>query len=126
MDDGSIPKDWAEGYSADAVAISELGDEAAKGTDKKVEEIEKKLKDGSLQVFDTSTFTVNGKKIKSHMVDLSKFDTTKNPPTVLFKGEEKEAVESNEDITFFSESTLRSSPYFDLKIDGIKELNAKK
>ena len=126
MAEEDIPQDWAEGYSVDAVSISELGPEVAKGTDKKVTEVEQGLKDGSIQVFDTSKFTVKGKKINSYMVDLSKIDSSKNPPVVLFQGEKKETIENNNEISYFSESTLRSAPYFDLRIDGIKELNSKK
>ncbi len=126
LDEDDIPRDWAKGYSDKAVSISKLGPEVAKGTEGKVKEVEKGLEDGSIKVFDTSKFTVNGKKIESHMVDLSKFDYSKKPPTVLFKGEEKEAIETQDEISYFSESTLRSAPYFDLRIDGIKELNAKK
>ena len=36
VDDEDIPQDWAKGYSANAVSISKLGPEVAKGTDKKV------------------------------------------------------------------------------------------
>ena len=126
LDEDDIPRDWAKGYSDKAVSISKLGPEVAKKKKKKVKEVEKGLADGSIKVFDTSKFTVNGKKIESHMVDLSKFDYSKNPPTVLFKGEEKEAIETQDEISYFSESTLRSAPYFDLRIDGIKELNTKK
>ena len=126
LDNDDIPRDWAKGYPDKAVSISKLGPEVAKGTEEKVKEVEKGLADGSIKVFDTSKFTVNGKRIESHMVDLSKFDYSKNPPTVLFKGEEKEAIETQDEISYFSESTLRSAPYFDLRIDGIKELNAKK
>lgn len=126
LDEDDIPRDWAKGYLDQAVSISKLGPEVAKGTGEKVKEVEKGLEDGSIKVFDTSKFTVNGKRIESHMVDLSKFDYSKNPPTVLFKGEKKEAIETQDEISYFSESTLRSAPYFDLRIDGIKELNAKK
>ncbi len=125
VDDEDIPQDWAKGYSANAVSISKLGPEVAKGTDKKVKEVEQGLKDGSIHVFDTSKFTVSGKKVDSHKIDLSKLDYSKNPPTILFQGETKEAIESENGISYFSESTLRSAPYFDLRIDGIKELNAK-
>ena len=123
-DGKEIPQDWAEGYAKGAVSISELGPEVAKGTKEKVAEVEKGLKDGSIKVFDTDTFTVDGKKKSSEKIDLSYMDFTKNPPAVVFKGETKEAIESKDGKTYFAESTLRSAPYFQLRIDGIKELNA--
>ena len=123
-DGKEIPQEWAEGYAKGAVSISELGPEVAKGTKEKVSEVEKGLKDGSIKVFDTDTFTVDGKKKSSEKIDLSYMDFTKNPPAVVFKGETKEAIESKDGKTYFAESTLRSAPYFQLRIDGIKELNA--
>ena len=122
-DGKDIPQDWAEGYSEDAVSISELGPEVAKGTKEKVAEVEKGLKDGSIQVFDTKNFTVDGKAVKTSEYDFSHMDFTKNPPKVLFKGEKKECIEKKNGISYFAESTLRSAPYFELRIDGIKELN---
>ena len=124
VDGKDIPQDWAEGYSKDAVSISELGPEVAKGTADKVKEVEQGIKDGKIQVFDTANFTVDGKKVTTNKFDLSHLDFTKNPPKVMFKGEKKETIETKNGITYFSESTLRSAPYFELRIDGIKELNA--
>lgn len=123
VDGKDIPQDWAEGYAKDAVSISKLGPEAAKGTDAKVKEVEKGIKDGSIKVFDTSSFTVKGKNVKSEKVDLSYMDFSANPPKVVYKGDKVEAIKSESGKTFFSESTLRSAPYFQLRIDGITELN---
>ena len=50
-------------------------------------------------------------------------DFTANPPKVVYKGDKVEAIKSENGKTFFSESTLRSAPYFQLRIDGITELN---
>ena len=49
-----------KGYEDGAVAITDLGPEVADGTAEKVAEVEAALKDGSLHVFDTSKFTVDG------------------------------------------------------------------
>nr|MCR5429982.1 BMP family ABC transporter substrate-binding protein [Eubacterium sp.] len=65
VDGKDIPQDWAQGYATDAVAISKLGPEVAKGTDKKVEEVEKAIKDGSLKVFDTESFKITGDSVKA-------------------------------------------------------------
>ena len=48
-------------------------------------DIEGKLKDGSLQVFDTSTFTVGGENFTSAPVDLSFMDYTTDPATVVYQ-----------------------------------------
>jgi basic membrane protein A len=106
-----IATDWAEGYNEGAVMISKLGESCAEGTDAKVAEVEAALKDGSLNVFDTSKFTVEGKPVTTYMA----IDTDGD-----FVGDTGEAIEGG----VFKESTLRSAPYFGLRIDGIKELNA--
>ena len=61
MNGGEIESDWAKGYSDDAVAITTLGPSCAEGTAEKVAEVEEALRNGSMHVFDTSTFTVGGR-----------------------------------------------------------------
>ena len=108
-----IPTDWAKGYSADAVAITALGSSAADGTQAKVDETIAAIKDGSLHVFSTDSFTVGGAKVESHKVDMNgDFDNEDE--------EDKEAIWDG----YFHESELRAAPSFDLRIDGIKELSA--
>lgn len=116
-----IPRDWAKGYNDDAVKITPLGESCADGTKEKVAEVEAAIKDGSLKIFDTSKFTVGGKKVTTAKVDLSYYDYSGDTPQVLYQGDEKEAVVTENGVTYFSESTLRSAPYFQLKIDGITE-----
>ena len=106
-----IATDWAKGYSEGAVKISDLGESCAPGTAEKVAEVEKALKDGTLHVFDTSKFTVNGEKVTSAMA----IDTDGD-----FVPDSEEAIKDG----IFYESTIRSAPYFGLRIDGIRELNA--
>lgn len=103
-----IATDWAKGYSDGAVQISKLGASCAPGTDAKVKEVEAALKAGTLQIFDTKNFTVGGQTISSY--------------TKAFGMNGQEAIKNG----VFQESTLRSAPYFDIRIDGITELNAKK
>ena len=100
-----IKTDWAAGYDQGAVMISALGKSCAEGTDAKVKEVEAALKDGSLNVFDCSTFTVGGKNLTSY--------------TDSYGMNGQECIQNG----VFTESTLRSAPYFDLRIDGITELN---
>lgn len=106
-----IATDWAEGYNEGAVMISALGESCAEGTAEKVTEVENALKDGSLNVFDTSKFTVGGEAVTTYLA----IDTDGD-----WVGDTGEAIADG----VFSESTLRSAPYFGLRIDGINELNA--
>lgn len=106
-----IATDWAEGYNEGAVMISPLGESCAPGTAEKVAEVEAALKDGTLHVFDTSTFTVGGEPVTSFLA----IDVDGD-----WVGDEGEAISDG----YFHESTLRSAPYFSLRIDGITELNA--
>lgn len=110
-----VPTNWAKGYSDGAVAITDLGPEVAAGTAEKVAEVEAALKDGSLHVFDTATFTVGGETVTSEMFDLSIIDYTTGD--VVYAGDTCETITDG----YFSESTLRSAPYFQLRIDGIVE-----
>ena len=121
-DGKDIPQDWAKGFDDEAVAITELGASCAEGTKEKVEEVEKAIKDGTLKVFDTSKFTVDGKSVTTAPVDLSYIDFTTN--TVVHQGKTVEPIKTENGITFFDESSFRSAPYFSLRIDGIKELNS--
>lgn len=115
MDGTEIPADWARGYAEDAVAITTLGPECAAGTAEKVNEVIAAIKAGTLHVFDTDTFTVNGKKVTSNIVDLSYMDWT--TMTAVHVGDQVETIVDG----YFSESTFRSAPYFSIRIDGINE-----
>ena len=111
-----IAADWAEGFDADAVAITELGSSCAAGTAEKVAEVIAAIKDGSLKVFDASTFTVDGATLTSAPVDMTIMDWA--TMTVAYEGETYEAIVDGA----FEESTFRSAPYFALRIDGITEI----
>ena len=115
MSGKELEADWAEGYSEGAVGITTLGPSCAEGTADKVAEVEAALKDGSLHVFDTSTFTVDGQAVTSAPCDMSFMDWS--TMTAIYQGEMVEAVTDG----YFAESTFRSAPYFSLRIDGITE-----
>lgn len=117
MNGEEIPTDWAKGYDDGAVAITDLGPECAEGTAEKVAEVEAALKDGSLHVFDTATFTVDGQTVTSAPIDLTYYDFSSGEAVAVYQGETKEAIHDG----YFDESTLRSAPYFALHIDGIVE-----
>ena len=105
-----IATDWSDGYVAGANMISPLGPSCAAGTAEKVAEIEAAIKNGSLNVFDCSKFTVGGEHVTTYLA----IDTDGD-----WVGDTGEAIENG----IFYESKLRSAPYFGLRIDGIKELN---
>lgn len=98
----SIPADWCKGFSEGAVYITELNESVvAPGTAEKVAEVEAALMDGTLHVFDCSTFTVNGETLTTY--------------TTAYGLEGNEMVSDG----YFHESEVRSAPYFDILIDGI-------
>ena len=105
----TMDTDWAKGYEANAVGITALGESVAEGTDTTVAEVEQKLADGSLQVFDVTTFTYGGETPTTMLGDV---DADYTPETeALIDG-------------YFHESEFRSAPYFPSSelIDGITAL----
>jgi len=98
--------------ATNSVVITEVNEAvAAEGTAAKLEEVMAALMDGSLKVFDTTTFTVGGKTLDSYMADVD--DMGDFVP-------ETEAIADG----YFHESEYRSAPYFDMFIDGITNLDA--
>ena len=111
MNGEEIPADWTGTLQTGSVVLTELNDAvAASGTAEKLAEVKAALEDGSLQVFDINTFTVNGEKVESFMADVDT-DPDYTPDT--------EVIENGA----FQESTKRSAPYFTLQIDGITLLD---
>lgn len=115
MNGEEIAANWAKGYDDNAVAITELGASCAAGTAEKVAQIEAGIKDGSIKVFDVTTFTVGGEAITSAPCDMTIMDFA--TMTVAYAGDTYEAIVDGE----FKESTFRSAPYFALRIDDIVE-----
>lgn len=110
-DGSSIDTDWTGTLSTGSVELTDLNTSvAADGTQAKLDEVKGKLEDGSLHVFDTSTFTVKGAKLDSYKADVDT-DANYTPDT--------EVVSDG----YFHESEYRSAPYFDVQIDGIELLD---
>lgn len=108
-----IDTDWCKGIEEGSVELTEVNEKAAaEGTQKAIDEAKAKLADGSLKVFDTSTFTVEGKQLTSYKADVDTDEKYTPDTEVISDGE-------------FKESSFRSAPYFDVKIDGITLLNEK-
>ena len=113
MDGKKIDADWTGTLATNSVLLTDVNEKAAApGTQKAIDEAKAKLEDGSLQVFDTDTFTVDGKKLDSYKADVDT-DDKYTPDT--------EVIEDGA----FKESKFRSAPYLEVKIDGIKLLNEK-
>ena len=110
QNDKAIDTDWTGTIATGSVEITALGGAAAKGTQEKLDEVKKGLQDGTIKVFDCSTFTVEGKPLTSFIADVD--DAGDFIP-------ETEVVETANGITFVNESAKRSAPYFNIIIDGI-------
>ena len=94
-----IVVDWCKGYADGADKITELNEKViAAGTADKVAEVEAAIKNGTLHVFDTTTWTVDGAHLDSYKDDFG-----------------------NEYISdgYFHESELASAPAFNIIIDGV-------
>lgn len=105
-----IATDWTGTLENGAVQITALGEAAAEGTQAKLDEVAAKLKDGSLKVFDCSTFTYKGEALTEYLADVD--DMGDYVP-------ETNVIKTENGVTFFDESSFRSAPYFDIIIDGI-------
>ena len=106
-----IAADWCGGAEQGSVVLTGVNENAAaEGTLAKLQEVAAKLKSGELKVFDTDTFTVDGKKLDSYMADVNTDAAFEKDTEVIKDG-------------YFHESEYRAAPYFDIQIDGIKLLN---
>ncbi len=107
LDGKAIDADWTGTISTGSVELSAVNEQAAaEGTVAKIEEVKAGLADGTIKVFDTATFTVNGAAVTSYLADVDDMGDYKGETEVIIDGE-------------FAESKFRSAPYFDLDIDGI-------
>ena len=107
----TLEANWCGDISTGSVVLSAInGSVAAVGTVAKIQEIAAELKNGTRHVFDTDTFTVGGEKVTSYLADVIDLGDYQGETEVIRDG-------------YFAESADRSAPYFDLRIDGITELN---
>ena len=107
-----IPYDWTGTIATDSVLLTEINEQAAAaGTAEKLAEVTAALADGSLKVFDTATFTVNGETLNEYLADVDDMGDFVPETNVIADG-------------YFHESEYRSAPYFDLFIDGITNIDA--
>ncbi|MBQ8000059.1 MAG: BMP family ABC transporter substrate-binding protein [Ruminococcus sp.] len=107
----AIATDWTGTIETGSVVLTDVNTAAAAaGTAEKIEEVKGQLLDGTLNVFDTANFTVGGEAVTTYLADVDTDDAF-TPDT--------EAIKDG----VFTESTLRSAPYFDMRIDGITLLD---
>jgi basic membrane protein A len=107
LDGTPIVTNWCQGYADGAVAISRLNENVvAAGTAEAVAKVEAAIKDGSLHVFDTSTFTIGGKTMEA----------------LIAEGGDYAKYADYVSDGYFHESEIISAPAFDLGIDGITAL----
>ena len=107
MDGEEIETDWCRGFAEGADKLTELNDKVvAEGTAEKVKEVEDQIIDGSLHIFDTSTFTVGGKSLEDAIAE---------------GGEYADYADYVSD-GYFHESELASAPSFAIIIDGITSI----
>jgi len=106
--------DWVGTIATGSVELTSFGQAAAAGSEEKVNEVMSQLQAGTLHVFDTSTFTVDGETLTSYMADV---DTDAD-----YVGDHEVIVDG-----YFDESGdgFRSAPYFNITIDGITLLDQK-
>lgn len=107
----AIATDWTGTIETGSVVLTEVNEAAAaEGTAAKLEEVKGKLLDGSINVFDTATFTVGGETLASYKADVDTDAAFEKDTEVIENG-------------IFFESKHRAAPYFDLEIDGINLLD---
>ena len=102
-----IDTDWTGTIATDSVVMTEINDKAAAaGTANALMSIKDQFSNGTLHVFDTDSFTVNGEHLTEWLADVDT-DPNYTPDTnVVVDG-------------YVHESEFRSAPYFDVIIDGI-------
>ena len=108
-----IATDYTGDFSTGSVELTDLGSAAAEGTAEAIEAAKAEFMDGTLHVFDTTTFTVGGKTLDSYEADVDSDPDYTPDHEVIVDG-------------YFDESGegFRSAPFFDVQIDGITLLDS--
>ena len=108
----AIAADYTGDLTTGSVVLTDLGTACAEGTAEAIEAAKAELEAGTLHVFDTANFTVDGEALTSYMADVDT-DADYTP--------DHEAIVDG----YFDESgaDFRSAPFFDVQIDGISLLD---
>lgn len=127
-DGKEIDTDWTGTLATGSVVLTEVNDKAAAaGTAEKIEAVKADIESGKIHVFDTSKFTVTVDATKGLNAN-AKVDADGHLTSYMADVNTDEKFEGDTEVVkdgFFAESTFRSAPYFDIKIDGITLLNTK-
>ena len=118
MDGKDIDTDWTGDFSTDSVVVLDFGANVSDEAKQAVATAKAAILDGTLEVFDCSTFTVGGERLTQYKADVDT-DADFTPDTQVIKTK----TVGDKTITYFAESEYRSAPYFDVRIDGITELD---
>ncbi len=108
----AIPADWTGTIETGSVVLEPMNSKEGvvpEGAQAKIDEVKAQLVEGTLRVFDTSKFTVDGKTLTSYLADVDDMGD--------YVGE-TEAVKDG----YFHESEYRSAPYFNIIIDGVTSI----
>jgi len=108
----TIPADWTGDLSTGSVELTSLGSAAAEGTADAIAKAQADLEAGTIHVFDTKTFTVEGKELTSYEADVDTDADYTPDHEVIVNG-------------YFDESgaDFRSAPFFNVNVDGITLLD---
>lgn len=121
--DGEKDQNWT-GTLSDGTVQYEVSDLVKDKT--KITEAEKQLKEGTLQVFDVSKFTVKEAAEKCGFTKGKEFDYDEDGHLTKFMGDIRDEGDYARDTDlveggkYVKESYYRSAPAFDLIIDGIE------
>ncbi len=108
----AIDTDWTGTIGTGSVVLTEINEAvAAEGTQAAIDEACAAFEAGTLHVFDTAAFTVNGAALTSYLADVDDMGDYVPETEVISDG-------------YFHESEYRSAPYFDIDIDGITNIDA--
>ena len=109
-DGKAIDTDWTGTLATGSVELLAYGQDVSQEVKDAVQTALEGLENGTIKVFDCSTFTVNGESLTSYLADVD---------TDADSVHETEVIVRDGDVYYFNESVERSAPYFDIIIDGI-------
>jgi len=114
----AIERDWSAGFDQGAVRLTNINygcfNEDKASISGKVANLTKQLRNDEIEVFDTQRWTVKGQHLDSYVIT-DGWSTVAGTECIKAKGTAKYFDESNPEV--------RSAPYFDVRVDGITELN---
>lgn len=119
--------DWTGTIANGAVEVYAVSSLAAEGTQAKMDEVKAALTAGTLNVFDTSKFTVStfGDGVKTFTNLNAKVDSNHKVTEYMADVDTDAQYTGDTQVIengIFKESKFRSAPYFDMIIDGITSI----